>query len=84
MSQRNERVHIQLLYDKEKSQEGISKTVKCSSRSVQYTIERFVTTGSHQNRARTGHKRITTDRQDRRLLKESLKKRKKDFFRARF
>ena len=33
--------------------------------------------GLHQNRATIGRKRITIDRQDRRLLRESLKNRKK-------
>ena len=79
MPKRNElslekRVQIQLLYEQEKSQVEISKTVKRWLRSVQYAIERFATTGSHQNRARTG--RITADRQDGRLLNESLKNRK--------
>ena len=73
------RVQIQFLYKQGKSQVEISKTVKCSCRSVQYAIERFATTGSHENRARTGRKRITTDRQDRQLLRESLKNRKKTF-----
>ena len=44
---------------------------------MQYAIERFATIGSPQNRTRTGRKHITTDRQDRRLLRESLKKSKK-------
>ena len=79
MPKRNElslekRVQIQLSNEQGKSQVEISKTVKCSLRSVQYAIERFTTTGSLQNRARTERKRITTDRRDRRLLRESLKK----------
>lgn len=82
MPKRNElsldqRVQIQLLHEQGKSQVEISKTVKCSRRSVQYAIERFAATGSHRNRHRTGRKRITTDREDRRLLRESLKNRKK-------
>uniref|UniRef100_A0A2A4K090 Transposase Tc1-like domain-containing protein n=1 Tax=Heliothis virescens TaxID=7102 RepID=A0A2A4K090_HELVI len=82
MPKRNElslekRVQIQLLHEQGKSQVDISKTVKCSRRSVQYAIQRFSATGSHQNRPRTGRKRITTDRQDRQLLRESLRNRKK-------
>ena len=69
MSKRNElllekRVYIQLLNEQGKLQVEISKTVICSRRSVQYAIERFTTTGSPQNRARSGCKRITTDCQD--------------------
>ena len=52
--------------------------MKCSRQSVQYAIERFATTGSDQNRARTWRKRITTDRQDCRQLRESLKNRKRN------
>ena len=47
---------MQLLYEQLKSQVEISKTVKCSLGSVQYAIELLTTTGSHQNRARTGLK----------------------------
>lgn len=72
-----QRVQIQLLHEQGKSQVEISKTVKCSRRSVQYAIERFSATGSHSNRHRTGRKRITTDREDRNLVRESLKNRKK-------
>lgn len=82
MPKRNElslekRVQIQVLHEQGKSQVEISKTVKCSRRSVQYAIERFAATGSHRNRPRTGRKRITTGRQDRQLMRESLKNRKK-------
>lgn len=72
-----QRVQIQLLHEQGKSQVEISKTVKCSRQSVQYAIERFAATGSHSNRHRTGRKRITTDREDRKLMRESLKNRKK-------
>ena len=70
-------MQIQILYEIGKSNVEISKTVKSSLRSVQYAIQRFATTGSHQNRASTGRKRITADLQDGRLLSESLKNRKK-------
>lgn len=70
-------MQIQLLHRQGKSQVKISEVVKCSRRSVQYAIERFAATGSHRNRQRTGRKRITTDREDRQLLRESLKNRRK-------
>ena len=70
-------MQIQLLHEQGKSQVQISKTVKCSRRSVHYAIQRFSDTGSHQNRPRTGRKRITIGRQDRQLLRESLRNRKK-------
>lgn len=37
------------------------------------TIKRFEETNSHSNRKRTGRKRITTNREDRKLIRESLK-----------
>lgn len=82
MPKRNElslenRVQIQLLYKQGKSQVEIGKTVKCSRRSVQNALQRFSATGSHKNTPRTVRKRITTDRQDRQLLRESVRNRKK-------
>lgn len=72
-----QRVQIQVLHEQGKSQVQISKTVKCSRRAVQLAIERFVATGSHLSRPKSGRKRITTDREDRKLVRESLKNRKK-------
>ena len=48
MHKRNElllekRVQMQFSYEQGESQLEISKTVKCSRRSVQYAIERFAT-----------------------------------------
>ncbi|KAF9816152.1 hypothetical protein SFRURICE_003703 [Spodoptera frugiperda] len=82
MPKRNElssenRVEVQLLHEQGKSQVEISKTVKCSRLSLQFAIQRFYAIRSHQNRPRTGRKRITTDRQGRQLPRESLKNRKK-------
>lgn len=71
------RVKIQLLHEQGKSQVEISRTVKCSRRAVQLTLERFAATGTHSDRPRTGRKRVTTDREDRKLVRESLKNRKK-------
>ncbi|KAF9822952.1 hypothetical protein SFRURICE_018126 [Spodoptera frugiperda] len=58
------RVEVQLLHEQGKSQVEISKTVKCSRRSLQFVIQRFYAIRSHQNIPKTGRKRITTDRQD--------------------
>ncbi|KAF9805383.1 hypothetical protein SFRURICE_018274 [Spodoptera frugiperda] len=82
MPKRNElssenRVEVQLLLEQGKSQVEISKTVKCSRRSLQFVIQRFYAIRSHQNIPKTGRKRITTDRQDHQLPRESLKNRKK-------
>ncbi|CAH1984805.1 unnamed protein product [Acanthoscelides obtectus] len=71
------RVKIQVLHEQGKSQVDIAKTVKYSHRCVQYTIQRFARTGSLNDRPRRGRKRIATDREDRVLTRESLKKRKK-------
>ncbi|KAF9820449.1 hypothetical protein SFRURICE_009868 [Spodoptera frugiperda] len=83
MPKRNElssenRVEVQLLHEQGKSHVEISKTVKCSRRSLQFVIQRFYAIRSHQNIPKTGRKRITTDRQDRQLPRESLKNRKKE------
>lgn len=75
-----QRLKIQLLKEEGKSQVQISKIVKCSRRVVQYTLQRIKNTGSHDNRQRTGWKRITTKREDRKLIRESLKNRKKTSF----
>lgn len=71
------RITIQLLKEQGKSQVEIARIVKCSRRAVQYAIKRFEDTGSHDNRQRTGRKRVTTEREDRKLIRESLKHRKK-------
>lgn len=71
------RIKIQLLYGQGKSQVAISKLVKCSRCAVQSAIKRFKETGSHANKPRTGRKRVTTARQDRQLIRESVKDRKK-------
>ncbi|KAF9798547.1 hypothetical protein SFRURICE_008280 [Spodoptera frugiperda] len=76
MPKRNElssenRVEVQLLHEQGKSQVEISKTVKCSRRSLQFVIQRFYAIRSHQNIPKTGRKRITTDRQDHQLPRES-------------
>ncbi|KAK9751413.1 Transposase [Popillia japonica] len=49
------------------------------AKSVQYAIQRFAVTGSHVNRLRNGRKRIRTarEREDRKIVTESLKNRKK-------
>lgn len=82
MPKRNEisienRVKIQLLHEQGKTQKEIAKLVKCSRCAVQSAIKRFVETGSHANKPRTGRKRVTTSRQDRKLIRESVKDRKK-------
>lgn len=71
------RVRIQILHEQGKSQVEISKLVKCSRCAVQSAIKRFTETGSHVNRTKTGRKRATTRRQDRKLVRESLRNRKK-------
>jgi len=60
-----------------KNQKEIAKTVKCSRCAVQTAIKRFEETGLHLNKKRLGRKRLTTKREDRKLIRESLKNRKK-------
>lgn len=74
------RIKIQLLHEQGKSQVEIAKIIKCSRCAVQSAIKRFTETGSHANKLRTGRKRVTTARQDRILIRESLKDRKKTSF----
>lgn len=72
-----QRVEIQLLHKQDKSQVQISNILQCSRRAVQYTLQRFKQTGSYNNRLKIGRKRMTTERQDRELITESLRDRKK-------
>lgn len=71
------RIKIKLLHENGKSQKEIAKLVECSRCAVQSAIKRFAQTGSHSNKPRTGRKRITTKREDRKLVRESIKNRKK-------
>ncbi|GJQ87917.1 hypothetical protein Trydic_g1181 [Trypoxylus dichotomus] len=48
------------------------RKLKYSARSVQYTRKRFSVTRSHVNSSKTGCKRITINRDDRKILRESL------------
>lgn len=72
-----ERVKIQLLFEEGKNQTQIAKEVKCSRCAVQNAIKRYSQTGSHVNREKSGRKKITTPREDRFLIRSSLKNRKK-------
>lgn len=71
------RVKIQILYEQGKSQNEIAKLVKCSRCAVQSAIKRFSQTGSHDNKPRTGRKRATSKREDRKLIRGSIKDRMK-------
>lgn len=72
-----QRLKIKILHEQGMSQVKIAREVKCSRCAVQYAINRFQETGSHENRPRTGRKRVTTDRDDRLLIRQSLQDRKK-------
>lgn len=81
MSKRSElnlqkRIKIQLLHEQGKTQVEIAKLVKCSRRAVQYTLKRFQETGSHANKQRKGRKRVTSEREDRTLIRRSLQNRR--------
>lgn len=75
-----ERSRILFLHEQGKSQVEIAKTLKCSRCAVQSAIKRFKDTGSHVDKKRTGRKRLTSKREDRNLIRESLKNRKKTSF----
>lgn len=53
------------------SQVKIAKIVKCSRHAVQYVLKRFCETGSYLNRPKSGRKRVTNEREDRKLVRES-------------
>lgn len=71
------RILIEVLNEQGFSQVKISKAVKCSRRAVQYALQRLAATKSHDNRQRTGRKRLTSDQEDRILIRASIKNRKK-------
>ncbi|KAF2899271.1 hypothetical protein ILUMI_06905 [Ignelater luminosus] len=61
----------------------VKRTREITSRdfqNMQYALKWFDDTGSHDNRQRIGRKRVTTTRGDRRLIRESLRNRKKTLF----
>lgn len=73
----HQRKLIVFLRTQGENQKEIAKTTKCSRCAVQTTIKRFEETNSYSNRKRTGRKRATTNREDRKLIRESLKNRRK-------
>lgn len=73
----DQRLKIKILSEQGMSQVNIAREVKCSRCAVQYALKRFEETGSYQNRPRTGRKKITTVREDRLLIRQSLQDRKK-------
>ena len=74
------RARIQILHEQGKFQVQISKLVKCSRCAVQSAIKRFTETESHVKMTKTGRKRVTIKRQDRKLVRKSIRNRKKTSF----
>ena len=74
------RARIQILHEQGKFQVEISKLVKCSRCAVQSAIKRFTETESHVKMTKTGRKRVTTKREDRKLVRKSIRNRKKTSF----
>ncbi|CAG9565363.1 unnamed protein product [Danaus chrysippus] len=72
-----QRLRIKILHEQGMSQVKIAREVKCSRCAVQYAINRFKETGTHENRPRTGRRKVTTEREDRLLIRQSLQNRKK-------
>lgn len=68
---------LKLLFDGGKNKTQIAKIVKCPHSTVRYTINCYKKTESHENLKRSGRKRITSVREDRQLVRTSLKNRKK-------
>lgn len=72
-----QRIRIQFLHEEGKSQREIAKIVKCSRGAVEHTLKRFSGTGSHENRPKSGRKMVSSLREDRNLIRSSLRNRKK-------
>ena len=70
-------MRIKFLFEQGKSQTKIAREVNFSQCAVQYMLNRNRENGSYQNKPRTGRKRITTVREDRNLIRQSLRNRKK-------
>lgn len=72
-----QRSRIEFLHEEGKSQREIARIVKCSRGAVEHTLKRFAVTGSHENRPKSGRKKVTSLREDRDLIRSSLRNRKK-------
>ena len=72
-----ERAQILLLHKQGLSQVKIAKELKCSRCAVQTTIRRFRETKSIESKKRSGRKHATTPRQDRIIIRNALKNRRK-------
>lgn len=74
---KEERLKIQVLAEEGKNKSEIARIMKCPHSTVRYTLNRYKKTKSHENMKRSGRKRVTSDREDRHLIRTSLKNRKK-------
>ncbi|EZA62155.1 hypothetical protein X777_03762 [Ooceraea biroi] len=72
-----ERAQIVLLHSLNMSQVKITKQMKCSRYAVQLTLKRFKETGTYANKPRSGRNRVTLEREDRLLIRDSLRNRRK-------
>jgi len=71
----DDRVKVIILKEEGYSVEAIAKRVKCSHSAVSKTVKRHKETGSVDDRPRSGRPRLSTLRDDRELLRISLRNR---------
>lgn len=71
------RLKIQVLSEQGISNAEISRRLKISRGSVVYNLKKFKDTQSVKNRPRTGRNRITSEREDRELVRSSLRDRRR-------
>lgn len=74
---KEERLKIHFLYEEGKNKSEIARIMKSPHSTVRYTLNRYNITKSHENMNRSGRKTVTSAREDRQLIRTSLKNRKK-------
>lgn len=70
------RSRIQFLCEQGLSQSEIARQLKTSRSAVQYNLKKFQETFSYVDRPKSGRKKVTDERQDRQLIRASLRNRR--------
>ncbi|XP_077989913.1 uncharacterized protein LOC144444373 [Glandiceps talaboti] len=66
------------------SNREVARILDISERSIRYNLEKFQTSGTMVNKPRSGRPRVTTEKEDRLLVRYSLEKRNAPEIRALF
>lgn len=72
-----ERAQMVLLWELGYDANTIANKLKCARHTVNRAVKRFRQAGEHHNKPRSGRKRVTSYREDRKLIRESLRNRRK-------